>query len=31
MGVEQNNPILTPGVANLELSLAYAKSQLATN
>ena len=31
MGVEQNKPIFTPGVANLAELLAYAKSQLATN
>ena len=30
MGVEQNRPIFTPGVANLAELLAYAKSQLAT-
>ena len=30
-GVEQNNPTLTPGVANLEFSVATAMSQLATN
>ena len=27
MGVEQNNPMFTPGVAKSALSLAYAKSQ----
>ena len=31
IGVEQNKPILTPGVANLDKLLAYAKSQLAIN
>ena len=31
IGVEQNKPMLTPGVANLADSPAYAKSQLATN
>src|SRR5579883_3400154 len=31
MGVEQNRPILTPGVANLASADAIARSQLATN
>ena len=31
IGVEQNRPIFTPGVANLADLPAYAKSQLATN
>ena len=31
MGVEQNKPIFTPGVANFDESDAKAKSQLATN
>ena len=31
IGVEQNNPIFTPGVANLEEFEAIAKSQVATN
>ena len=31
IGVEQNSPILTPGVANLAVSAATARSQLATS
>src|ERR1700730_3706164 len=31
IGVEQNNPISTPGVANVAASDATARSQLATN
>src|SRR5580698_11324531 len=31
IGVEQNRPILTPGVANLALCEATARSQLATS
>ena len=31
IGVEQNKPMFTPGVANFEESDAIAKSQLATN
>jgi hypothetical protein len=31
IGVEQNNPMLTPGVANLASSAATARSQLATS
>ena len=31
IGVEQNKPMFTPGVANFDESEAIAKSQLATN
>ena len=31
IGVEQNKPIFTPGVAKAAVLLAYARSQLATN
>ena len=31
IGVEQNRPILTPGVANFAVREATARSQLATN
>ena len=31
IGVLQNNPIFTPGVANFASFVLYAKSQLATN
>ena len=31
IGVEQNRPILTPGVAKLAVSAATARSQVATN